>query len=274
MDSRAQDSAPEQEVLAGDVNESLGMPEGEMEGEAHHESEGEHMQGDGNAKKRPTGWERLKQKNRALEREVRELQARTADMQSRMPEQMSQQQQMNPYDGQGQPSGIDEQIHKAVSYALQHKENEEAKAKMAAQAMHVQKQYEGLHDHLDRMSDKYDDFDDVVRGQDVPITPHMRDASLFLPQEGPGSAGEVLYKLAKNKPELERISRLHPLEQARELNKLSRSLEIGGNKGTAPPQRTLGNIKNNPVSNSATITDKTPPSELRRMMKAGGKRWY
>src|SRR6267142_2202174 len=206
MDSRAQDSQPEQEVLAGDVNESVGMPEEEHEGEGHHESEGEHAEGSSHSKKRPTGWERLKQKNRDHEREIRELHAKMADMQSRMPDQQSQQQQMNPYDNQAQPGGVDEQIHKAVSYALQHKEMEERKAHQAAQAMHVQKQYEGLHNHLDNMSDKYDDFDEVVRGNDVPITHAMRDASLFLPQEGAGSAGEVLYKLAKNRPELKRIS--------------------------------------------------------------------
>ncbi len=272
MESRAQDSEPGQEVLAEGGNE--GMQEGEAPNDGLESPEGEHAEGEHSSKKRPTGWERLKQKNRALEREVRDLQARTADMQQRM-EPQSQNQQMNPYDGQGQqPSGVDEQIHKAVSYALQHKENEERKAHAAQQAMHVQKQYEGLHNHLDHMSDKYDDFDDVVRGHDVPITPHMRDASLFLPQEGPGSAGEVLYKLGKNPAELKRIADLHPLEQARELNKLSRSLEIGGNKDSSAPPRTLGNIKNNPVSNSSTITDKTPVSDLRQKMKAGGKRWY
>lgn len=271
MDSRAQDSQPEQEVLAGDVNESVGMPEEEHEGEGHHESEGEHAEGSSHSKKRPTGWERLKQKNRDHEREIRELHAKMADMQSRMPDQQSQQQQMNPYDNQAQPGGVDEQIHKAVSYALQHKEMEERKAHQAAQAMHVQKQYEGLHNHLDNMSDKYDDFDEVVRGNDVPITHAMRDASLFLPQEGAGSAGEVLYKLAKNRPELKRISELHPLEQVRELHKLSRSLEVGGNKGNPIQPRTLGNIKSNPVSNSHSVTEKTPVSELRKRMRAGWK---
>lgn len=272
MDSRAQDSTPEQEVQADHMNE--GMPESEERTEGLSETEGEHTEGEHSSKKRPSGWERLKQKNRTLEREIHDLRATVGDMQTRM-EPQSQDQSMNPYGSQPQSGGnVDEQIHRAVSYALQAKEAEERKAHMAAQAMHVQKQYEGLHDHLDRVSDKYDDFDDVVRGHDVPITSHMRDASLFLPQEGPGSAGEVLYKLAKNKPELERISKLHPLEQARELNKLSRSLEIGGNKGTIPPQRTLGNIKNNPVSNSQVISDKTPVSDLRAKMKAGGKRWY
>jgi len=270
MDSRASD---EQEAQSGEVSESLGMPEGEEQ--PSNEPEGESVESSGqHAKKRPTGWERLKQKNREHEREIRELQSRIEQMQSMQPQQQAQ----SPMDnGMGQPSGVDEQIHKAVSYALNAREAEEAKARQAQAAMHVQKQYEGLQNHLDRMSDKYDDFDDLVRGRDVPITEHMRDASLFLPQEGSGAAGEVLYHLAKpeNRAELERIGRLHPLEQARELNKLSRSLEIGSNKGVvANAPRTLGNIKNNPVSNNAAITEKTPVSELRAKMRAGGKRWY
>lgn len=272
MDSRAEG---EQEApLSG---ETVGMSEAEGEApQSSHEAEGEVEGSEHKGKKRPTGWERLKQKNRDHEREIRDLQSRIDQMQTMLPQQ-GQPQDPNMGGQQGNPMGVDEQIHKAVSYALRHKEEQEAKAHQAQQAMHVQKQYEGLHNHLDRMSDKYDDFDDRVRGQEVPITEHMRDASLFLPQEGQGSAGEVLYHLTdpKNRAEFDRIRSLHPLEQAREMNKLSRSLEIGGNKGaqSATP-RTLGNIKNNPVSNNMSVTDKTPVSELRQKMRAGGKRWY
>lgn len=270
MDSRAQDSEPGQEVLAEEVNDSLGIPESGTE-ESSEPMEGEHTDDSGASKKRPSGWERLKQKNRAQERELRELRATVGAMQSRM-DQSGQTQQQNPYIEGQQPGNVDEQIHKAVSYALQHREMEERKAHQAAEAAHLEQMYHGLHDHLDNMGDKYDDFDEVVKGRHVPITTHMRDAALFLPQEGPGSAGEVLYKLAKNRPELERISRLHPLEQARELQKLSRSLEFGGSKGAQAPQRTLGNIKTNPVSNnSRAITENTPVGELRKRMKANWK---
>ncbi len=267
MDS-AQDSNPEQEVLADEVNESLGMSDDgtEARGDAHEHHEDKKSEDPLYVQKR------LKQQKRAHEREVRELHARMADMQSQMNQnQQPQQQSMDQSMQGGSPQGVDEQIHKAVSYALQHKENEERKAHQAEQAMHVQKQYDGLHKHLDNMSDKYDDFDEVVRGHDVPITTAMRDASLLLPQEGPGSAGEVLYKLGKDRDALNRIKNLHPLEQARELNKLSRSLEIGGNKLMSEPPRTLGNIKSNPVSNSAAVTDKTPVSDLRKRMRAGWK---
>ena len=46
-----------------------------------------------------------------------------------------------------------------------------------------------IYSNDDVMEDE--DFDDVVRGQDVPITAHMRDAALLLPHSGGGSAGDL-----------------------------------------------------------------------------------
>jgi hypothetical protein len=114
--------------------------------------------------------------------------------------------------------------------------------------------------------DKYDDFDEIVRGDDVPFTSHVRDALLLV--ENPA---DVAYKLGKNKAELERISKLHPLDQAREVNKLSFSL-MGGNNGktsSTPKSNPMGSIRANPASSSTAITDKTPPSVIRARMKAG-----
>jgi hypothetical protein len=160
---------------------------------------------------------------------------------------------------------VDEQIHKAVSYALRHKEMEENKAKQAEQAAHVHRQYQDLHRHLDTVSDKYDDFDEVVRGEHSPFTGHMRDASLLLPKTGPGSAGETLYKLGKNKDELLRISKLHPLDQASEIVKLSHALIGGGDSKASQAPRTLGQVKSTPVSNSGA----QDTASIRARMKAG-----
>ena len=176
----------------------------------------------------------------------------------------------NPYPSPGQPNppgmSEEERIQKAVRYALGAKEHEERQAKEAQHATHVHKQYQRLNDEFDKASDKYDDFDDVVRGEDIPFTPHVRDALLLV--ENPA---EVAYRLGKNKSELERISRLHPLDQAREVNKLSFSL-MGGKDGkssnSAKPSP-LGAIRQNPAHSSTAVTDKTPPSEIRRRMKAG-----
>lgn len=264
----AQDnSSQEQEALAGDGMEGSGEPAQSMnENEDSQESRGQEAQDPLYVQKR------LKQQKRAHEREIRDLHARIGDLQSRVGGQPEQRQAMNQYDGQQNTGGVDEQIHKAVSYALQHKEMQEREAKQAAQVAHVNKQYQELNKHLDSASDKYDDFDDVVRNPDTSdFTPHMRDAALFLPKKGAGSAAEVLYKLGKNPDELSRIAKLHPLDQATEMVRLSHALISGGEAKNAPDTRPLGQIKNNPVTNSRTVTDKTPVSELRKRMKSGWK---
>jgi len=206
-------------------------------------------------------------------REMRQLHDRIAEMQSHMSGDSANPQQnynSNPYPSPGQPNPPsmteEEKIQKAVRFALGAKEHEEQQAQMAERQAHVHKQYQRLNDEFDKASEKYDDFDDVVRGDDVPFTPHVRDALLLV--ENPS---EVAYRLGKNKSELERISRLHPLDQAREVNKLSFSL-MGGNNGKTSSQskaNPLGSVRANPAYSSSAITDKTPPSVIRARMKAG-----
>ena len=249
-----------QDGQAGEALDGVGVPDGQPQEEA----------ADGSQSQDPLYVQkRLKQQKRAHEREMREMQARMADMQSRLPQQQSTQQMpMNPYAQQVQPGSVEDSIQKAVSFALNHKDQEERRAKEAQQAMHVQKQYQQLHKHLDSMGDKYDDFHDVVLGEDARFTPAMRDYSMTLPKTGSGSAGEVLYKLGKNPSELERIANLHPLDQASEMSRLSHALISGGeSKGSAP--RPLGQIKSNPVSNSHAVTEKTPIGSIRERMKSG-----
>ncbi len=170
---------------------------------------------------------------------------------------------------QGQPQGGDMATHiqSAVNQVLAHKDMEERRVKEMEHRAHIEKQYQDLHKHLDGAADKYDDFDDVVRG-DTPYTTHMRDAALLLPRSGAGSAAETLYKLGKNPEELDRIRSLPPIDQARELHALSHALVRGAENKSSPESRPMGGIKSNPVVNYA-ITDKTPPSEIRARMRAG-----
>jgi hypothetical protein len=264
------DSAQEMEKQDGaaDVMEDVGMPSEET-GEAQA-APAEQGQGQENANDPLYVQKRLKQQKRAHDREIRELNARIEQLQSSGSSQQSHSDAGDPYESQAQPGSVDEQIHKAVSYALGYKEREERKAKEAEAVAHVQRQYQELNKHLDNVADKYDDFDDVVRGKDTPFTPHMRDAALFLDMDSsnPGNAGEVLYKLAKNPEELSRISKLHPLDQAREMVKLSKALISGGEQKAQQP-RPLGQIKNTPVTNSHAVTEKTPIGSLRQRMKSG-----
>ncbi len=250
-----------QDGLADDVESSLGSPK-----EVEHDASDAHESSE-------TGQDplyvqkRLKQQRRAHDREIRELHARMADLQSRQ-SQSTNSQAMNPYSEQPQAGSVEEHIHKAVSFALNHRDMEERKAREAQQAAHVNKQYRELHKHLDSMGDKYDDFHDVVLSDDAKFTPAMRDYSMTLPKTGKGSAGEVLYNLGKSPSELERIANLHPLDQASEMMKLSHALMSGGESKASTP-RPLGQIKTNPVSNSHAVTEKTPIGNIRQRMKSG-----
>lgn len=239
------------------------MQEAELVGEDNHEGEDGHLS---SVQKRVHA---LKRNHR---KEIRELHDRISHMQSMISGDSANPakgQHHNPYDSDGQPPAPgmneEERIKHAVRLALGMKDHEEKQAKEAEKMAHVHKQYQRLNDEFDNASDKYDDFDEVVRGNDVPFTPHVRDALLLV--ENPA---EVAYRLGKNRGELERISKLHPLDQAREVNKLSFSLMGNHGKPTANQKTTpMGGIRQNPAHSSTAVTDKTPPSVIRARMKAG-----
>jgi hypothetical protein len=256
MDNRQDDK----EVLTEEVGESLGEPEAAIS---------EVIEAEGKDNDPLYVQKRLKQQKRAHDRDMRELQARISQMQTQLSPQQPQFQEANsPYDQGGNSGSVEDAIRKAVSFALQQRDVEERKARDMQSQAHISRQYQDLQKHLDSTADKYDDFDEVVRGETVNITPHMRDAALMLPKKGAGSAGEVLYKLGKNPEELIRISKLPPIDQASELVKLSHALVSGGEqKGSSP--RPLGQIKANPVTNSQGVTEKTSPAAIRALMKAG-----
>ncbi len=216
---------------------------------------------------------RLGMQAKKHQREMRQMQEQMMRMQQQMVGNSSEPQQSSygqPYPSPGQPNppamSDEEKIQKAVRFALGAKEREEQQAQMAERQAQVHKHYQRLNNEFDKASEKYDDFDDVVRESDAPFTDDVRDALLFIK-----NPAEVAYRLGKNRSELERISRLHPIDLAREVNALSHSL-LSGNDGkhqNAISANPLGAIRNNPVSSSTAVTDKTPASAIRARMKAG-----
>jgi len=205
-------------------------------------------------------------------REMRQMQDQLAQMQAAMtnPNQPNYHAEpTNPFPQPGQtpnPGGDQqEMIRQAVTYALQAKDQEAQRAKAAEAQQHVQEQYQRLNDELDKGSDKYDDFDDVVRGNRVPFTKNIRDALLLV-----DNPADVAYKLGKNPSELSRISQLQPVDQAREVNKLSFAL-MGGNsgKGSSNSSNPMGNPRPNPANSSSAVNSQTPASSIRARMKAG-----
>lgn len=254
-------------VIAEQVEESLGEPQDAVAG--INESQEEASGNQGSSRDSLSVQKRLKAQRRSHDRDMHEMQSRIDYLQSQL---QSNQPGMNGMQsgqmGEGSGDQVQDAIHKAVSFALQQKDMEERRAKESEAQRHIANQYVELNRHLDSVSDKYDDFDDVVRG-DIPFTAHMRDAALMLPKKGPGSAGEVLYQLGRNPENLSRIAKLHPVDQAAELVALSHALTAGGDKTQSTPTRPLGQIKSNPVVNSAGVTEKTPVSDIRNRMKKG-----
>lgn len=214
---------------------------------------------------------RLKQAERKHAREMRELMSQNQALMQHLNSFTNQTSQEPVYDSHGD---VDGQIQKAVSYALNYRDMQEQKQREAENARHIERQHHDLDRHLDNMSNKYDDFDEIVRGNDVPFTHEMRTAALLLPKSGSGSAGEVLYKLGKNREDLSRISKLHPVDQARELVNLSHAMIAGKQetpKASYQHNRPMESIKTNPLSNPNSISEKTSVSEIRRQMKEGRK---
>ena len=266
------ENALAEQVTGDDQDVSTGAEDGDgfqTEQDVQSESNDDTEGGEGNLNSVQKRVHALKRNHR---KEIRELHDRITQMQSMIGGDSANPGQTihhNPYDSPGQPpvTGMNEEerIQHAVRLALGMKDHEEKQAKNAEMQTHVHKQYQRLNEEFDHASDKYDDFDEVVRGNDIPFTPHMRDVLLIV--ENPA---EVAYKLGKNRPELERISKLHPLDQAKEVNKLSHSLMMSQGKPSSSQKTTpMGGIRQNPVSSSTAVTGKTPPGEIRRRMKAG-----
>jgi hypothetical protein len=246
-------SSQEKENLTGSAMESLGV-DGKEAVEAT-EPEGHEAELPKYAK------ERLGRQEKRHKKEMRDIQSQLAQLQQHVQQQQPSRSQAE-YES---PSmNDDERIQRAVAAALRAKDDQERQAKEAEKMAHVHKSYQALQDHLDNASGNYEDFDDVVRGHDAPFSEAMRDAALLIP-----NAADVLYKLGKNKPELQRISALHPLDQAKEMVKLSHALIAGNGNKQAP--RPIGQIKSNPVTSQGSVNENTSVSELRKRMKAGWK---
>lgn len=257
----AQDSLRQESSNADEVMESLGVdPENADESGDSNAKESE-VKDDPYSVKKRLGMQakRHQREMRAMQDQIMQLQAHIGQ-----PRPSDQSSANNPYSNQPSNQGMseDERIQSAVRYALQAKEAEEHKAKEAERQVHVQKQYHRLNQEFDKASDKYEDFDDVVRGEDVPFTAAIRDALLLI-----DNPADVVYKLGKNKDELNRISKLHPLDQAREVNKLSFAL-MGGNGGKSNSNQShpMSQNKPNPVNSSSANYS---PSSIRERMKSG-----
>jgi len=266
MNQSQEMSSEAKEGLEEAVNASLGNPEEIAISAAEHPDEPERDDLPDVAKKR------LGMQEKRHKKEMRRMQQQLDEMRAHLgsrPEPQYAQEGMNPYTSQVEP-GMDDQIYKAVSRAMELQKIQEQKAKEAERMQHVHKQYQSLQDRLDNASSKYEDFDDIVRSNDAPYTDAIRDAALLV-----DNPDDVLYHLGKDRDKLKRLSELHPLEQAKEVVRMSVALMSGNNGKSQSPHsnaKPLGQIKNNPVV-SRGVNENTSVSDLRSKMKSGGKNW-
>lgn len=251
-----------QEVLSNDVNQSLGIDSSVV---SDNQSP-DHDELPDVAKKR------LGIQEKRHKKEMRKMQQQIEEMRSHLSSRSEPQDTSNDnghYDSSNH-GGMDDQIYKAISRAMELQKMQEHKSKEHEKAKHMHKQYQALQERLDNASSKYEDFDDVVRSEDAPYSDAIRDAALLV-----DNADDVLYRLGKDRDNLKRLSQLHPIEQMKEFVRMSVALRDGNDgksNSSSSNARPLGQVKNNPVR-SHGINENSSPAEIRAKMKQGGKNW-
>ena len=144
----------------------------------------------------------------------------------------------------------------AQALALQKAQELVAQRDAAKQQAEIMEAYA---DSEEKVRDKYDDYDQVARNPNVPITEVMAEA-IYASEVGP----EVAYYLGTNIKEAARISRLSPFLQAKEIGKIEAKL------ASDPPVKKTSNAPApiSPVtarSTGSTSHDTTDPRSVKSM---------
>jgi hypothetical protein len=127
------------------------------------------------------------------------------------------------------------------------------------QQKHQQEVIEAYHDREEEARNKYDDFEQVAYNPNLPITSDMAQAIQYS-DIGP----DLAYHLGANPKEAERISRLPPILQAKEIGKLEAKL------ASNPPVKKTSNAPTpiSPITARSTGTpayDTTDPRSIKTM---------
>ena len=176
----------------------------------------------------------------------REQQAKQAEMQARtrVPAELP------PADQFETPEAYAEALaERRAQELIQQREN----AKRQAEVM------EAYHDKEEEVRGKYDDFDQVAYNPNLPITDVMAE-TIRASEIGP----ELAYHLGSNPKEAERIARLSPFLQAKEIGRIEAKL------AAEPPQKKISSAPApiSPVTARAVnpgVTDTTDPRSLKTM---------
>lgn len=135
----------------------------------------------------------------------------------------------------------------------------ESQRREAEQRQRHQSVVTSYQERVEQAMDKYPDFEDVAYSPDVPITNAMA-ATIQESEKGP----DIAYFLGKNPAEAQRIAKLSPFLQAKELGKLEAKLE----SAPAPVKTSNAPPPINPIRNAtagAGFVDTTDPKSLKQM---------
>lgn len=210
---------------------------------------------------------RVDRKSRKVRREIDELKARVQqfESQAQVPQQNvvepqmqaeygQPQQVVDPFTGQYLTPGTGR--YEAVLLQQQQDAMTQQRSAQAVQQedlYYKQQQDEKFYDSLDDAAEKYEDFDDVVKNDNLPLTESMIDVAKVT------GGADLLYYLAKNPKEVQRISKLHPRQQQHEVAKHAVQLASKNNFSQAPaPVNPVGDTSGKNNQNSFSRLSKNP----------------
>jgi hypothetical protein len=147
------------------------------------------------------------------------------------------------------PQAYAEFIRAEAEKLVTHREAQKQQAEIA----------EAYHDREDEARGKYDDFDQVAYNPKLPITDAMAE-TIRASEIGP----ELAYHLGSNPKEAERISKLSPFLQAKEIGRIEAKL------AAEPPVKKTSSVPEpiRPVTariTSSGVTDTTDPRAAQNM---------
>ena len=268
MQQNPEVSGDTREELAKEVNESLGNPDLTAQSAQDNPNEPEHDELPEYAKKKLGIQEKRHKKE--MRRMQESFQSQLDELNSRLQQPSN---HMNSFESNHDQGGeLDHKLYSLVQKVMNQEKEQQRKQQQEQMAQHVYKKQSELINSLDKHSDKYDDFDEVVRDKNSPYTESMTAVAMLL-HDIPGvDVPEVLYRLGKDKNKLHEISKLHPLDQGKEVLKLAIAMMNNGGGKSPKASEPLGNIKNNPVT-SSNVNSQTSVSDLRRRMKQNLNKW-
>lgn len=145
----------------------------------------------------------------------------------------------------------------------------ESKAEQARQQQAIAEREATWEQRQTKAAQKYEDFEEVAFADDLPITPVMAEA-----MKDSDMGPDVAYFLGKNPSEAERIAKLNPAAQVREIGKIEARLESKASEPVKRPSKAPAPIE--PVgggSPSSTDPAKMSQAEYEAFRAKQGAWW-